>query len=589
MPATSLASAAEYRARRERANDRAALALWREALAVAAQRALESTYAAMRSGWLYRQTLRGPVPDRILFQPDDPRPRRLDDADAMFRGRFRLGGKIIDARERSIFHMATGDAALAALHGFDWLRHLEAAGGEPARALALKLAQDWLARNGRYTRPAWQPEIAAARFLNLFAHGRFFLTNSDLLWRSKFFVSLRNQARVLARTISEAPDGVPRFEAAAALALAGLCLADQKNAAEGLARLSFEISRQILPDGGHVTRSPEALLQAFRALAMVDQALAAQQREAKSMLRAALDRMAPMVRFFRMGDDALAVFNGGGEADARLVAALLTHDDTGGRPFGHAPHSGYQRLSAGKTQIVMDVGRPPPAEFSTAAHAGCLAFEMSTGPQRMIVNCGAAVGGEDHWGTALRTTPAHSTLVLDDASSAYLLPEGSLRGFLGARLLPGPTHIDTHRGENEQGLVVEASHDGYVRDFGVLHQRRLALGPRGTKLTGADRLIPGAAHKSRRGRAEAIPFAIRFHVHPDVRLSLAQGGGSVILKLPTGEGWRFRAGGDGAVSIEESIYFGGGTLRRTEQLVVTGQVKDAPVECAWLLEQVTVA
>ena len=95
---------------------------------------------------------------------------------------------------------------------------------------------------------------------------------------------------------------------------------------------------------------------------------------------------------------------------------------------------------------------------------------------------------------------------------------------LGARLLPGPTHIETRRGENEQGLVVEASHDGYARDFGILHQRRMALSLRGNKLTGADRLIPGGPAQVSRGRAaEAIPFAIRFHVHPDVRLSLAQG------------------------------------------------------------------
>ena len=422
--------------------------------------------------------------------------------------------------------------------------------------------------------------------MNLFAHGRFFLANTDLLWRSKFYVSMRNQACILSRTISEAPDGTPRFEAAAALALSGLCLADPRNAAEGLARLSQEIGRQILPDGGHVTRSPEALLHAFRALAMVDEALPGQEREAKSMVRAALDRMAPMVRFFRLGDGGLAVFNGGGESDPRLIAALLAHDDTHGRPFGHAPHSGYQRLSAAKALLVMDVGVPPPADFSRAAHAGCLAFELSVGAQRLIVNCGAALG-DDEWGTALRATPAHSTLTLGDVSSAHLLPAGSLRGLLGARLLPGPMRVETRRGESDQGLIVEASHDGYARDFGMVHERRLALSQRGNKLTGADRLIPGLAMSRRRRGHDIVPFAIRFHVHPDVRLSLAQGGGSVLLKLPSGEGWRFRASGAAGLAIEESIYLGGGQVRRAEQLVVSGQVKDEPVECAWLLEQVS--
>ena len=41
----------------------------------------------------------------------------------------------------------------------------------------------------------------------------------------------------------------------------------------GLARLEEEIERQILPDGGHVSRSPEALLYAYRHLIMVMDAL----------------------------------------------------------------------------------------------------------------------------------------------------------------------------------------------------------------------------------------------------------------------------------------------------------------------------
>jgi uncharacterized heparinase superfamily protein len=586
MPATSRASAAEERARREGAT----LNLWREAAGVAAQRAFDSAWATMRTGWLYRQTLRGPVPDRILFQPDDPRPHLLEEANAMFHGRFRLGGRIVDAREHSIFDVAEGNGAVAALHGFEWLRHLEGAGGEAARALALQLAQQWLARNARYARPAWQPEHIATRFLNLFAHGRFFLANSEMLWRSKFFVSLRNQARVLSRTVPEAPDGIPRFESAAALALAGLCLGDGNNAADGLARLSFELQRQILPDGGHITRSPEALLQAFRAVVMVDQALPPQQREAKSMVRATLDRMAPMVRFFRLGDAGLAVFNGGGEADSRVVTALLAHDEARGRPFGYAPHSGYQRLAAGKTLVVMDVGRTPPADFSRAAHASCLAFEMSTGGERLIVNCGADGDDEAQWGCALRATPAHSTATVGDTSSARFIEPGSLRGLLGARLLPGPVHIETRRGEAEQGVIVEANHDGYAREFGIVHERRMALAPRGGKLTGNDRLLPGASNTRWRWRgAHEVPFAIRFHVHPDVRLSLAQGGGSVMLKLASGEGWRFRSGGGADLSIEDSVYLGGGTMRRTEQIVLSGHVKDAPVECAWLLEQTTTA
>jgi uncharacterized heparinase superfamily protein len=187
--------------------------------------------------------------------------------------------------------------------------------------------------------------------------------------------------------------------------------------------------------------------------------------------------------------------------------------------------------------------------------------------------------------SALRSTSAHSTLTIDDSSSATILSEGLLANLLGPLLIDGPAGIATRRSEIPHGLMAEASHGGYVSRFGFIHQRSMTLSPRGLKLTGVDRLIPAGAGAGRlKRRVRPLPFAIRFHVHPDVRLSLAQGGVSVILKLPNGEGWRFRCGG--VLAVEESIYLGGGSARRAEQLVVSGELQDEAIECAWLFEQV---
>jgi uncharacterized heparinase superfamily protein len=77
---------------------------------------------------------------------------------------------------------------------------------------------------------------------------------------------------------------------------------------------------------------------------------------------------------------------------------------------------------------------------------------------------------------------------------------------------------------------------------------------------------------------------VRFHIHPDVRISSSPGG-DLLLKLPDGSSWRFRAGG-GQISLEESVYLGDETVRRAEQLVVTGVVTDEPVEIAWAFEEI---
>lgn len=595
MPAISLVSADDFGLNGDLAPGRFAhvrkpspTALFPEAAKVAVERGFDQLAILLRQTWLYRQTLIGPVSDRIHAYTDDHRVRVLQEADALMRGRFRLAGHAVDIRQGSIFDQPAPSADFAAaLHGFDWLRHLEAAGGDLAREFALKLTQHWLNRNARYTVPAWLPEVMAERFINLFSHGRFFLGELDAAWRPKFFTALRDQAIMLARSLPESPDGLPRFKCAAALALAGLCLGDERIAAGGLKRLTAELNRQILPDGGHVSRSPGQLLDVVRLLTMVRQALARTGRESEPVLDQALDRMFLLLRFFRLGDGALAVFGGGAEDDPRIIATLLAQDQRQDRRVTHLPDSGFYRLALGRGIVIFDASAPPPGAFSATAHAGCLSFEMSSGAHRLVVNCGASAGPDMKWQRALRSTPAHSTLTLNERSQTAVLGESVLARLLGPRLSGGPIDVETRRLESAHGLSVEASHDAYVAEFGVVHQRRMTLSRGGFTLTGADRLIPVPSHPAtaKRDARNALPFAIRFHIHPDVRLSLAQGGSSVILKLPNGEGWRFRCGG-GDLSIEESIYFGGGSSRRAEQLVIKGAVKSQASESAWVFEQV---
>ena len=595
MPAISLASADDLNLTDDLPVGRYAhvrkpshLSLLPEAAQVAIERGFYELAVLLRQTWLYRRTLKGPVPERIHAYTDDHRTRVLQDADALMRGRFRLGGQSVDIRQGSIFDQPPPSAEFAAaLHGFDWLRHLEAAGGELAREFALKLTQHWLNRNARYTTPAWRPEVTAERFVNLFCHGGFFLGDLDQAWRAKFFTALRDQSLMLARSFAESPEGLPRLKCAAALALAGLCLADERIAAMGLSRFRAESKRQILPDGGHVSRSPEQLLGVIRLLKMLQQAFARTGREADAQLDALLDRLLLLLKFFRLGDGGLAVFGGGSEDDPRIIAGLLAQDQRQDQRLTHLPETGFHRLALGRAVVLFDAGRPPQGAFSTGAHAGCLSFEMSSGAHRLVVNCGPFVGRDLNWQRALRSTPAHSTLTLNDRSQANVLTEGFLPTLLGPRLFGGPSEVETRRLESAHGLSVEASHDAYVAHFGLVHQRRMTLSRGGFTLTGADRLIPVNANppSGHRDARNGLPYAVRFHIHPEVRSSLAQGGSSVILKLPNGEGWRFRCGG-GDLSLEESIYFGGGSARRTEQIVVKNSVKSQAAETAWVFEQV---
>ena len=220
-----------------------------------------------------------------------------------------------------------------------------------------------------------------------------------------------------------------------------------------------------------------------------------------------------------------------------MIAGLLARDDVRGQPFGHARHSGYQRLAAGRTLILLDCGRVPEGAFADQCPCRLSRFrnEFGTAPAGGQLRRGRQ--DQRGWDTALRATAAHSTLTLADRSSAQILPPGLARDLLGPRLMGGPQQPVTRRSETAQGWMVEASHDAYVPEFGLRHERKITLSPQGTD---GDRRRPAGARQDA-ARAPWLSLS-RFHIHPDVRVSRLEGGG-ILLKLPNGEGWRFRAGG----------------------------------------------
>jgi uncharacterized heparinase superfamily protein len=337
--------------------------------------------------------------------------------------------------------------------------------------------------------------------------------------------------------------------------------------ARALQHFAREIEAQIMPDGGHITRNPDSQLAALRYLVDARAALAASHNEIHGAIQQAIDRAAPMLRFFRHGDGRFALFNGANEGDGTMIDRVLNRADAKGRAPSTAPHCGYERLRAGHSLVLFDCGKPPPPGLGADYHAGALAFEMSYGRERLIVNCGAYHGPSIEWRAALRATAAHSTLIAADTSSAEFRPDGGVAA--------GPQEVTAMRAEDAGAQWVAASHDGFKKALGLTHARQLFLAADGEDLRGEDRLT---------GRA-GQGFAIRFHLHPSVQASLTQDGNAVLLRLPGGIGWRLRMQG-AVLSIAESIYVGaGGGTKKTRQVVLDGHVGSNGATVKWALRR----
>jgi uncharacterized heparinase superfamily protein len=530
------------------------------------------------------------TPRRLLLVPQDLRTAEPTIAGDIYAGIFVFAGRALQTGGRSPFAAEPPSRAWSeALYGFGWLRHLRAAQTGLARSNARALVQEFL-RLGVGPAIARTTSVRARRLTAFLNHSPLLLEGADHGFYRRFLATLGALISDIERDLAAGRPPVDRLLGAIALANAGLCCEGlDATLRRGTRLLTRELDRQILPDGGHIGRNPRFLVELLLELLPLRQTYASRGLDPPEAVIRAIDRLLPMLRLFRHGDGSLARFNGSGVTEVDHLATVLLYDEARGTPQRHAPHAGYERLEGGRSLLVADVGPAPPLLASAEAHAGALSFELSSGPHPIIVNCGAA-RGSDRVAAASRSTAAHSTAGIGDASSGRFLakrglpPDRRLAGWLIQRLGPvmlsGPRTVTAERGEGEAGFSLVASHDGYLPRFGLIHERRWRLARSGDRLEGEDRF----RRRGRYRRVEAV--TLRFHLHPSVRASRAQGGRAVVLVLPNREAWQFEAGSR-EIGLEESVFFAGSDgQRRTEQLVLQVDPEEGePV--LWRFERLT--
>lgn len=549
------------------------------------------TAAGLRRGWQvtllpanYLRGLRAPVPVSLLIAPQDIRTADATVAEEIYSGYFAFGSKAVNAHGKSPFTIDPPSPEWqVALMNFGWLRDLRAANTPLAKANASALVDEWIKLRGTKSGTmAWHPAVAARRLLSWLSHSPLVLENADIRFYRRFMKSIGRHVFFLQRQLSGGLQGEHRLLAAVALMQAALCAEGLPNLGKRATRwLIGEINRQITIDGAHISRNPQVLSDMLLDFLPLRQAFVARNLTPPPELVQAIDRMMPMLRLFRHGDGALALFNGMGVTRQESLLTGFVYDDAMARPIMHAIASGYQRIEAGELVLIADVGKPPPTHHSGNAHAGTLSFELSSCNFRIIVNCGATASHSGPSREAARTTAAHSTLVLADTSSSHFAGDEGIDRLLMGKVVAGPKHVTTERFESENGVTLQGSHDGYARTFGVIHERAIAVSVDGNALSGRDRLTPHAKHA---GSQEPMEFAIRFHLHPQIKSGIIDNGAGVLLLTPDDQQWVFRAGGL-TIDLAESIFFANPDgAKATQQMVIAGEAPPG-AEIDWTFER----
>ena len=474
-------------------------------------------------------------------------------------------------------------------HTFSWLADLEvAAPREQVAPVAERILFCWLDANSKIpSRPgkgaAWGVGYAGHRLLNWLVHAPLILSSPDKAQRARVLTTINETARWLDRNIGRAEDRLAEVAGWCGIVAAGLLLPEGRaRRLFGEAGLIQALGELVGDDGGVLSRSPLAQMEAIALLTKLRACYRATRRDPPTGLDTILTMLVPPLLALSHGDGSLGSWQGGWAVAADEVAGLVAASGVRTRPLRDVSQWGYQRVAAQKSVLQFDAAPPPLARHARYGCASTLAFEFSHAGHRLVVNCGgaAAAGGLTpvRLEQGLRATAAHSTVTLDDANSTAVLINGKLGSGVGEVEVDRRT-LDAEAGGRATRL--EASHDGYAQRYGLIHRRILILRDDGTELRGEDLLVP----TGRKGKRGKVGFAVRFHLGPGIEVGLSEDRQGVGLVLPDGSYWQFRSGG-AEVKIEESIWTdGGGRPQAVQQIVLQGLVSRGGGTFAWLLKK----
>lgn len=515
----------------------------------------------VKSTPVYKLKLNGPTPEKLSVYPGNLRQGDPARGERMLQGVWKIGRNSLKLFPDLSPWDEPGPSRHFAdrLHRFNWLPHLVAASPQGPRR-ARDLVSKWVQEFGKWNGFVWRVPLTADRLWNWLTCGPVLFDN--LSHDSDVLNSLVRQGRHLAHSTDDYHD--PRVKLRSCLVQIALAFAvdeADKRLPQLEGQLEYLLNAQILPDGGHVSRNPEALLDILIDLQTIDDLYLRTGRPSLPVITRIAPRMAGMLKFLRMRDDGLPVMNGGGEGNGdHLKEALRPFAES--RAFSFATKSGFQKLEAGKASLILDAGSSPPQEYGLEAHAGCLSFSFEENGERLITNCGSHADVDPSWRMATRGTDGHSTLILAGQDAAEYVPLRTV----GLEVPAGPPGVSARRMEEHDDILIDAQHGAWKESHGLVFRRRIFMSETGERLTGEDSLFrPVSAGESE--LTDKIPFDIRFHLHPSVRMK--PDGEHLRITLPSGAAWLFKTKHK-QKSIDRSVYLARGTVEKCWQLVLSG-------------------
>jgi uncharacterized heparinase superfamily protein len=458
------------------------------------------------------------------------------------------------------------------LHSFFWLFSLDL---KSSRQSTQTIILNWIKSNYNYNSKNWDIDILSKRIIAWISNSKLTYEDSDQSYKEKFNQIIQKQINHLINEIERSEWVDDKMIGCSAIILTGLSYQEKSKYLDfGLNLLKKIIKFSFDHQGFPKSRNIRQLNFYLKYFVLIREWLKESQADIPEYIDEAIYYLGQNYSLICQSIKKNILFNGNHEDDNNNFDNYLSR-------FGYKFKSenyeagGYAVLKNKKIALIMDIGSSPEKKFSKDYQSGALSFEIISNEKKLICNSGYFQNYKHQLNNVSKSTATHSTLIVDNHSSCKLRKNGNQYSKIEQGLKITKKTIIFEK--NYWSL--RSAHDGYIKQYGVIHDRQIEFFPEQNKFIGNDQLIKKKNFKSSN-------FEIRFHLEPNVKIMKTQDGKSIFIELEN-EGWKFICYNH-KIDIETGLYFGKkNSYTENQNIFISGITQNQNQIIKWELIKIT--
>jgi len=463
--------------------------------------------------------------------------------------------KIEDFAIDSIWQNKINSKDFEKLNNFFWFFSLNLKSSKKSTQYVIN---KWINNNKKYKKDSWEFDITAKRIISWLSNHRLTYEDSDQEYRSMFDHMIQKQTNHLLREIKTSNEVENKIIGCAAIILTGLAYKNEKNYLNnGLNLLKNIIKTSIDNHGFTKSRNIKQLIFYLKYFIIIREWFKESQNIIPEYIDEIIFYLGSSYAFIWKNINHDIFFNGNYLSDNQEFDQYL-------KRFGYTfknqinELAGYAVLKNKKIIFVMDVGPSPTKNFSRDYQSGTLSFEIISNKKKLITNSGYFAEKNNKLNKFSKSTALHSTLIIEDYSSCNFRKTKNSNIIIdkGLKILKKNIVFE------ENYWKVSASHDGYSKKFGLIHEREIEFYSEQTKFVGFDKIL-------RKNFNKEIKFDIRFHLDPNSKVMKTQDNKYILIELED-EGWKFSCD-NYDINIDNGLYFGNkNSYKENQNILISG-------------------